>query len=398
LYDDMGNTRVGRDYYGTLGVRSDAGPDEIKRAYRRLARELHPDVNPDPAAKERFAEVKVAYEVLSDPEKRRIVDLGGDPLGNGGRAGAPGDPFAGFGGLGDIMDAFFGTATGAATGRGPRSRVQPGADALIRMRLSLEECAAGLTKELTVDTAVLCSECTGSGCAPGTSEMVCDICGGRGEVQSVQRSFLGQVLTSRPCANCRGMGQIIPEPCRQCGGDGRVRARRSVTVKMPPGVADGMRVRLAGQGEVGPGGGPAGDLYVEVEESPHDVFTRDGVDLHCVLPLPMTAAALGTTVRLPTLVEGEELELDIEPGTQTGSVRTLRGKGMPRLRSTGRVDGWGDLVVHIEVLTPTKLDTRQAELLRELAALRGEEQPDLAVQGRNGGGLFSRLRGGRSSR
>jgi molecular chaperone DnaJ len=394
----MRNARVARDYYGALGVSSDAGPDEIKRAYRRLARELHPDVNPEPGARERFAEVKAAYEVLSDPEKRRIVDLGGDPLDNGAGRGGGGDPFAGFGGLGDIMDAFFGTAAAGGGGRGPRSRVQPGADALIRMRLTLEECASGLTKELTVDTAVLCSECTGSGCAPGASPTICDICGGRGEVQSVQRSFLGQVVTSRPCPNCRGLGQVIPEPCRQCAGDGRVRARRSVTVKMPAGVADGMRVRLAGQGEVGAGGGPAGDLYVEVEEAPHDVFTREGVDLHCVLPLPMTAAALGTTVRLPLLTDGDELELEIEPGTQTGTVRTLRGRGMPRLRSTGRVDGRGDLMVHIDVVTPTKLDARQTELLRELAALRGDEQTDLAVNGRNGGGLFSRLRGGRSTR
>ncbi|WP_028938699.1 molecular chaperone DnaJ [Pseudonocardia spinosispora] len=390
---------MARDYYGALGVDSDAGPEEIKRAYRRMARELHPDVNPDPAARERFNEVKSAYEVLSDPEKRRIVDLGGDPLDNGGRGGGgAGDPFAGFGGLGDIMDAFFGSAGGATGGRGPRNRVQPGADALIRMRLTLEECAAGLTKELTVDTAVLCTDCTGSGCAAGTSPVTCDICDGRGEVQSVQRSFLGQVVTSRPCPTCRGLGQVIPDPCRQCGGDGRVRARRSVTVKMPAGVADGMRVRLSGQGEVGPGGGPAGDLYVEVEEAPHDLFTREGVDLHCVLPLPMTAAALGTTVRLPTLTEDEGLELDVEPGTQSGAVRTLRGKGLPRLRSTGRVDGRGDLMVHIEVVTPTKLDQKQTELLRELAALRGDEQPDLAMNGRNGGGLFSRLRGSRSTR
>jgi molecular chaperone DnaJ len=389
---------VARDYYGALGVSRDAGQDEIKRAYRKLARELHPDVNPDAAAQARFAEVKSAYEVLSDPEKRRIVDLGGDPLSNGGRGGGAGDPFAGFGGLGDIMDAFFGTASGGGGGRGPRSRVQPGADALIRMRLTLEECAVGLTKELTVDTAVLCSECSGSGCAPGSSPSMCDICDGRGEIQSVQRSFLGQVMTSRPCPNCRGLGEVIPEPCRQCAGDGRVRARRSVTVKMPAGVADGMRVRLSGQGEVGSGGGPAGDLYVEVEEAPHEVFTREGVDLHCVLPLPMTAAALGTTIRLPSLVEDDEVEIDIEPGTQSGAVRTIRGKGMPRLRSTGRVDGRGDLMVHIDVVTPTKLDARQTELLRELATLRGDEQPEFTANGRGNGGLFSRLRGGRSTR
>jgi molecular chaperone DnaJ len=385
----MGNARVARDYYGILGVGRDAGPDEIKRAYRKLARELHPDVNADAAAQERFAQVSAAYEVLSDPEKRRIVDLGGDPLGNGGGPGAGGaDPFSAFG-LGDIMDAFFGGgAAGGGRGRGPRSRVQPGADALIRMQLTLEECATGVTRDLAVDTAVVCGECSGSGGAPGSGPTACDICAGRGEVQSVQRSFLGQVVTSRPCPNCRGFGEVIPDPCRQCGGDGRVRSRRSVGVRIPAGVADGMRVRLAHQGEVGPGGGPAGDLYVEVDEVPHDVFTRDGADLHCTVQLPMTAAALGTTLDLPTL--GGTEELDIEPGTQTGTVRTLRGKGMPRLRSTGRIDGHGDLMVHVDVVVPTRLDKEQSELLRRLAALRGEEQPDLGVGHRDG--LFSRLR------
>jgi len=386
----MGNAGVARDYYGILGVGQDAGPDDIKRAYRRLARELHPDVNPDAAAQERFAEVSAAYEVLSDPEKRRIVDLGGDPLGNGGGGGPAGaDPFSAFG-LGDIMDAFFGGGAAGGRSRGPRSRVQAGADALIRMQLTLEECATGVTRDLAVDTAVLCAECTGSGAAPGSRPAQCDICGGRGEVQSVQRSFLGQVVTSRPCPNCRGFGEVIPEPCRQCGGDGRVRSRRTVGVRIPAGVADGMRVRLAHQGEVGPGGGPAGDLYVEVDEVPHDVFTRDGADLHCTVQLPMTAAALGTTLELPTLSGAEELH--IEPGTQTGTVRTLRGKGMPRLRSTGRVDGQGDLMVHVDVVVPTRLDKEQADLLRRLAQLRGEEQPDLAAGARNGHGLFSRLR------
>ena len=384
----MGNARVARDYYGILGVGRDAGPDEIKRAYRKLARELHPDVNPDAAAQERFAQVSAAYEVLSDPEKRRIVDLGGDPLSNGAAAGGAGDPFSAFG-LGDIMDAFFGGGAPGGRGRGPRSRVQPGADALIRLQLTLEECATGVTRDLAVDTAVVCPECTGSGATPGSGTAMCDICAGRGEVQSVQRSFLGQVVTSRPCPNCRGFGEVIPEPCRRCQGEGRVRSRRDVPVNIPPGVADGMRVRLAGRGEVGPGGGPAGDLYVEVEEEPHELFTRDGADLHCTVQLPMTAAALGATLPLPTLSGTEELHVD--PGTQAGTVRTLRGRGMPRLRSNGRVDGQGDLMVHVDVVVPTKLDREQTELLRKLAALRGEEQPDLTGT-RNGHGLFSRLR------
>jgi len=376
---------VARDYYGILGVRKDATADEIKRAYRKKARELHPDVNPDPEAQHRFKDVSAAYEVLSDPKKRQVVDLGGDPLASGGAGPGMGDPFAGFG-LGDIMDAFFG---GGATSRGPRSRVQPGADALIRLDLTLEECASGTHRELTVDTAVLCGRCDGSGSAPGTSTATCETCGGRGEIQTVQRSFLGQVVSTRPCPTCRGFGEVIVQPCQQCGGDGRIRARRTVSVNIPAGVADGMRIRLAGHGEVGAGGGPAGDLYVEVEELPHDAFRRDGADLHCIVRVPMTAAALGAVLPLATL-DGTE-ELRIEPGTQSGAVLRLPGGGMPRLRSTGRTDGRGDLYVHLDVQTPTKLDARQIELLHELAALRGEEQPELAANGR-AGGLFSRLR------
>ena len=369
------------DYYGVLGLTRGASDTEIKRAYRRLARDLHPDVNPDPEAKERFQEVARAYQALTDPEKRRIVDLGGDPFDTSG--GAAGSPFstAGFGGLGDIMDAFFG---GGATSRGPRSRVRAGGDALIRIELDLDETVFGTTKEITVDTAVLCSTCTGAGTAPGTHPAACGTCGGRGEVQSVQRSFLGQVVSTRTCPTCAGTGQVIPEPCPQCGGDGRVRARRTIPVKVPAGVEDGMRIRLTGHGEVGPGGGPAGDLYVEISERPHPVFTRDGEDLHCRVTLPMTAAALGTTLTLQTL-DGQE-EVDIRPGTQSGSVLTLRGRGAPRLRATGR----GNLIVHVEVETPTRLDAEQEKLLRELAALRGEDRPGTASEGQ--GGLFSRVR------
>jgi molecular chaperone DnaJ len=378
---------VARDYYAILGVPRDASADQIKRAYRKLARELHPDINPDAAAQQRFQEVTAAYEVLTDPQKRQIVDLGGDPLQPGGGRGG-GDPFSGFG-FGDIMDAFFSAGASPGGRRGPRSRVQSGSDALIRLQLTLEECASGTTRELVVDTAVLCNECNGSGCAPGTRPRTCDICGGAGEVQNVQRTLLGQVMTSRPCPVCRGLGEVIPQPCRQCGGDGRVRARRNVTATVPAGVGDGMRVRLAGQGEVGPGGGPAGDLYVEVQEVPHETFTRDDADLHCTVRVPMTAAALGTTVRLETL-DGIE-DVRVEPGTQCATVVTLRGRGMPRLRSTGRAEGRGDLFVHLDVVTPTRLEPRQVELLRELALLRGEEQAELTANGR-AGSLFSRLR------
>ncbi|MFI9380171.1 molecular chaperone DnaJ [Kutzneria sp. NPDC052558] len=388
---------MARDYYGTLGVSQDATPEELKRAYRKLARELHPDVNPDEQAQARFREVTAAYEVLSDPQKRKIVDLGGDPLGGGagGGGGRMGDPFGGAGfGLGDIMDAFFGAATGGGGGRGPRSRVQPGSDALLRMELTLEDCLTGVSREITVDTAVLCDQCQGGGCAPGTKPQQCDTCHGRGEIQSVQRSFLGQVVTARPCPVCRGYGEVIPDPCQQCSGDGRIRARRTITVQIPAGVADGMRVRLASQGEVGPGGGPAGDLYVEVDELPHDTFEREGANLHGTLRIPVTTAALGAVLQLKTLDGTEELRID--PGTQPNTELVLTGRGMPKLRSSGRVDGRGDMYVHLQVEVPTKLDPKQADLLRELAALRGEEEPELAsTNGRGHGGLFSRLRSNR---
>jgi molecular chaperone DnaJ len=364
------------DYYGSLGVAQGASDDEIKRAYRKLARQLHPDVNPDPDAQERFKQVTAAYEVLSDPQKRQIVDLGGDPLSTG--PGSAGSPFTqGFGGLGDIMDAFFG---GSGAARGPRSRMRQGADALIRVECDLAETAFGVDRELTLDTAVVCPVCTGEGSAPGTHPSTCPTCNGRGEVQQVQRSFLGQVMTTRACPRCSGLGSIIEHPCGECSGDGRVRSRRTLTVKIPAGVENGMRIRLTGEGEVGPGGGPPGDLYVEVVERPHPVFTREGDDLHCTIPIPMTAAALGTTLPLQTL-DGEE-QLDVHAGTQPDEVMTLRARGVPHLRATGR----GDLHVHLQVQVPTRLDHKQEELLRDLARLRGEERPGMSDKG----GLFRR--------
>ncbi|NLU84070.1 molecular chaperone DnaJ [Rhodococcus sp. HNM0569] len=378
---------MARDYYATLGVDRKATDQEIKRAYRKLARELHPDVNPDESAQARFKEVSVAYEVLSDPEKRRVVDLGGDPLGNGGGgAGAGGFGGAGFGGgLGDVFEAFFGG--GGSAGRGPRGRVQPGADSLLRTKLTLEECATGVTKQVTVDTAILCDLCQGAGTNGDSKAVRCETCGGAGEVQSVQRSFLGQVMTSRPCPTCRGVGEIIPDPCHKCGGDGRVRARRDISVKVPAGVAGGMRIRLASQGEVGPGGGPAGDLYVEVVEQPHAIFVRDGEDLHCTVRVPMVDAALGTTVQVETILDGIT-EIDVDPGTQPGAVAVVKGHGMPKLRSGVR----GDLHAHLEVVVPSRLDGKESKALREFRELRGDAPEVVTTGSQNTGGLFSRLR------
>jgi molecular chaperone DnaJ len=371
---------VARDYYGLLGVSRTASDAEIKRAYRRLVRELHPDVNP--AERERFNEIQLAYEVLSDREKKRIVDLGGDPM----ETSATSDGFAtGFGGLGDVFEAFFG---GGTTSRGPTGRVRPGADSLLRLRLDLEECATGVTKQVTVDTAVLCDKCQGKGTSNSTGPVACETCGGRGEVQSVQRSLLGQVLTSRPCPTCRGVGVVILDPCFRCGGDGRVRARREINVKIPAGVGHGMRVRLAAQGEVGPGGGPAGDLYVEVHEQQHDIFVRDGDDLHCTVAVPMVDAALGTDVTVDAILDGPTA-ITIPSGTQPGSVVTLRGHGMPHLRTGVR----GNLHAHVDVVVPTRLDHQDADLLRELKKRRrGDEAEVKSAHAPGGSGLFGRLR------
>ena len=386
---------MSQDLYDVLGVSRDAEADAIKKAYRKLARQYHPDVNPDPASQEKFAEVSRAYEVLSDPQKRAAYDRGGDPFGGGGAGGF--GQGAGFS-FTDIMDAFFGGGgQGGGQGRGPRPRVRRGQDALIRLEVTLAEAAFGVTRELKVDTAVHCGTCGGDGAAPGTRPQPCETCHGQGEVAHVQRSFLGEIRTLRPCAACRGFGTVIPEPCRECAGDGRVRSRRALTVKIPAGVDTGTRVQLSEEGEVGPGGGPAGDLYVEIHVAAHDTFTRHGNDLQCTVTVPMTAAALGTTLTMPTLeadVVGEEqetdletdFELDIRPGTQSGTEHVLRGRGVPGLRG-----GRGDLVVTIAVETPTKLDARQEELLRELAGLRDEESPDGTVKP-GAKSVFGRLR------
>jgi molecular chaperone DnaJ len=372
---------VATEYYSVLGVRRDAAQDEIKRAYRRLARELHPDVNPDPETQERFKEITQAYEVLSDPEKRQMYDMGADPFaradaGAGAGGFGPGFPFS------DIMDAFFGSAAGS---RGPRSRARRGRNATIRVELDLSECAFGATRELTVDTAVVCPTCSGEGTAPGTHPETCDVCGGRGEVSQVTRSFLGQVMTSRPCPRCGGYGTILPRPCPECDGDGRVRTRRTIKVRIPAGVEDGTHIQLAGEGEVGPGGGPPGDLFLEISQNPHPIFERQGDDLHCTVTIPMVAAALGATLSVDSL-DGP-VDIDIRPGTQSGQVIPLYSHGVQHLNSSGR----GDLIIHVTVETPSRLDPEQEKLLRELAKMRGEEAPPGKFSpGQHG--FFSRLR------
>lgn len=365
------------DLYETLGVSRDANGDEIKRAYRKLARELHPDINPDPQVQERFKEVTAAYDVLSDPQKRQQYDMGGS-FGGGFNGG-----FNGGFGFSDIMDAFFGQGTSS---RGPRSRARAGQDALIRVEIDLAEACFGTEREITVESAVLCEKCSGSGCQNGTNPSVCGICKGRGETQQVTRSILGQVMTSRPCAACQGYGSIISNPCRECSGDGRVRARQTIKVEIPGGVETGNRIQLSGRGEVGPGGGPAGDLYVEIIQRDHEYLVRDGETLHLALSIPFSAAALGTKAKINTL-DGEEV-IEIKAGTQSGSKISLKNRGVTRLRGNGR----GELIVHIEVITPTKLNREEEELLRKFAELRGENGDNSTIK-KDDGSIMAKLRG-----
>ncbi|MGI4893629.1 MAG: molecular chaperone DnaJ [Janthinobacterium lividum] len=372
------------DYYDVLGVSKDAPAEEIKRAYRKLARKLHPDVTSDPDAGDKFKDVSQAYETLSNPDKRAAYDRGGNQPGGG--AGGFGQGF----GFSDIMDAFFGQGGGGGRGA-PASRTQRGQDALIRVDVDLAEAAFGGERSIQVDTAILCPTCKGSCCQPGTSPQTCDICHGQGSVQRVVRSLLGQVMTTAACPTCHGFGTVLPSPCLECSGEGRVRARRPLTIRIPAGVDTGTRIQLASQGEVGTAGGPPGDLYVEIQERPHAIFTRQGDDLHCTLEVPMTAAALGATIPLETL-DGAE-DIDVRPGAQGGEFVTLRQRGAQHLRSTGR----GDLVIALEVMTPKDLDDEQEELLRQLAELRGEVRPAGKLAPAHQG-MFSKLRGRLSGR
>jgi molecular chaperone DnaJ len=362
------------DHYEVLGVARDASTDEIKKAYRRLARQLHPDVNPGEEASERFKLVTHAYDVLSDPEQRARYDMGGNdsPFGGAG----------GFGGFNDIFETFFGAAGGSRGGR-PRSRRERGQDALVRVTLELGDVVFGTHRDIEVDTAVLCETCQGSCCQPGTSPVTCDICHGTGNVQRQVRSLLGNVVTTQPCNVCQGYGTTIPYPCATCQGQGRVRARRTVSLDIPAGVETGLRLQLPGSGEVGQAGGPNGDLYIEVTVSPHEVFSRDADDLLATLEVSMPDAILGTTTTIESL-DGP-VELEVRAGVQAGDVLTIKGRGITPLRGSQR----GDLKVGVHVVTPTRLDSKDRALIEEFAKRTKAPAPKLAEFHQ---GLFAKLR------
>lgn len=352
------------DYYELLGVRPDATDDEIKKAFRRLARELHPDANPDDQqAHERFKQVSVAYETLRDPDRRRRYDAYGS---EGAKMGAGGgDPF-GFagGGFGDIFDAFFGGGGGGFTTR--RNGPARGSDMELLLELDFEEAVFGVRREINLRAPVLCGTCDGRGSRPGTTPTTCSGCGGAGEVRRVRQSILGQMVTSSPCPRCGGQGETITDPCPDCRGEGRRTEEKAYEVDVPAGVEDGTQLRLPGRGAAGPRGGPPGDLYLHVRVRPHARFRRDAQDLVADIHLTMTQAALGASLDFETLDGAETLV--IPPGTQTGRLFELRGRGVPAGRGRAR----GNLVVRVAVDTPTQLTREQDELLRRLAELRGE--------------------------
>lgn len=365
------------DYYELLGVAPSASGEEIKRAYRRLARELHPDTNADPAAEERFKELGVAYEILSDPDRRRRYDTYGP---EGVAAGAGGaNPFGG--GIGDIFDAFFGGASPFGSQSGGAGGPPRGADMEVALDLEFEEAVFGAEREVALRLPVTCSTCEGSGARPGTAPSPCSECGGSGQVRRVRQSILGQMVTAGPCPRCRGMGRMVIDPCRDCRGEGRRTEERSWTIDVPAGVGHGSTLRQSGRGAAGVHGGASGDLYVHLRVRPHQRFERNGYDLVDRLHIPVTQAALGVVLAYETL-DGTE-ELVVAPGTQSGKVLRLRGRGVPHVEDRGR----GDLLVEVLVDTPTDLTPTEDELLRRLAESRGHEvaPPE--------SGLFSKIRG-----
>jgi len=363
------------DYYAILGVPREASTEDIKRAYRKLARESHPDANPhDQHAEERFKAVSEAYEVLSDPDKRQRYDTFGDASGAGN--------FGGFGDLGDIMDAFFGGSPFGRARPRTRSSAVPGQDLGANVTLRFEEAVFGTKQELELTAQTRCDRCSGDGCEPGTYRGKCSTCGGAGEIRATRATILGTVMTSRPCGNCGGAGEAPTVPCTTCRGGGRIPKKRTVTINVPAGVDDGTTLRLRGEGEGGVRGGADGDLFVRVNVRPHDLFARRGDDLVCELTVPLSQAVLGASIPVQTLDGTEPLE--VAAGTQHGDVLRLRGKGVPRLDGRGR----GDLLIHVAVDIPKKLKPEERELFERVAELRGEAVADGSK------GIFRRIRDG----
>lgn len=379
------------DFYETLGVARDASQDDIKKAYRKLARKLHPDVA-GPEGAEKFKAVTAAYEVLSNEEKRRMYDMGGEDALRGGFAGGGAGGFEGA--FEDIFSSFFGGAgAGGFSGFGggfggaaqPRSRSQRGRDILVKLDLELEDVIFGADKKLGFESLVECNTCHGSMAAPGTTPVTCSNCRGSGHIQKVTNSLFGQVMSTSACPVCRGYGEQILTPCSECGGEGRVRAHRTVTVKVPAGIDEGMQIRVPGQADAGVAGGTSGDLFAEVHVDNDPIFSRDGDNLRANVQIPMTAAALGIDITIDTF-DGEQ-EITIDAGTQSGTEIRLNDLGVGRLHRRGR----GDLIVTIQVQTPTKLDSAQREVIAQLAALRGEDESVGKMVSSNGS-LFSRIK------
>ncbi|HLB24452.1 MAG TPA: molecular chaperone DnaJ [Dehalococcoidia bacterium] len=369
-----------RDYYDVLGAGRSATADDLKKAFRRLAMEFHPDRNSDPAAEAKFKEVNEAYEVLSDPEKRAMYDRFGHAATGGADGFARGFEGFGFGGLGDIFDAFFGGSTARAH-RGPAR----GADVRKTVTLAFEEAVFGADKEIEIATAELCPSCNGLRSEPGSQPEKCPTCNGSGETRRVQQSIFGQFVNVAMCERCRGEGRIITAPCKHCKGAGREKRKHKLQVKIPAGVDHGQQMRLSGEGELGSNGGPRGNLYVQLNVKPHEVFRRDEEDLLLELDLSFAQVALGDLIDVPT-IDGEPQELRIPAGTQTGETFIVKGKGVPRLRGNGR----GDLIVHANVMTPRTLTKEQKDLLKKLADSMGVEvkpQEDRGFMGKIKGAL-----------
>jgi molecular chaperone DnaJ len=354
-----------RSYYEILGVERGADDAAIKRAFRKLAQQWHPDVSSEPGAVERFKEINEAYQVLSDPKRRQVYDMVGRAgLGDMGGAGSPFTD--GFPGFGDLFDAFFagmgGSAGGVRHGRRPA-----GSDLRYDLRIPFDEAVRGIEREIEFDLLDRCVTCSGSGAAPGSSSIPCTACGGRGEIRAVRQTILGQMVNVTECTRCHGEGRVVDTPCQTCRGDGRVQKRKKLRVTIPAGIDEGHQIRLTGEGEAGPRGGPPGNLYVAVHVTPHAVLRRDGTEIFHDLQLSMAQAALGTRARIPT-IEGEE-DLEVRAGVQPGTEIRLRGRGVPHLRRPGTR---GDLHVMVHVNVPTKLSKKQRQLLEELAAESGE--------------------------